>query len=116
MYRKRHDNLSQETMFLRPRDVGKCGQSNKRDLEGKLDAECTRNVGIKFYETELRREAKDLCRKVYGRPSIASASAEERIAIARCLWQNRRTYSVSSLSRVMLVSKNILQAMLLIEK
>lgn len=88
----------------------------KRDLEGKLDAECARNVGITFYETELRREAKDLCRKVYGRPNIASASAEERIAIARCLWQNRRTYSVSSLSRVMLVSKDILQAMLLIEK
>lgn len=88
----------------------------KRDLEGKLDAECTKNIGITFSETELRREAKELCKQVYGRSCIASASAEERIAVAKCLWQNRRTYSVSSLSRVMLVPKDILQGMLHTEK
>jgi hypothetical protein len=81
----------------------------KRDLECVLDGECNRSVVDRFSETELKREANEMAVRLYNRRGIADASPEERIFIAKGLWQNRRTYSVSVLSRVTLVDRNILK-------
>ena len=74
-----------------------------------LDGECNRSVVDRFSETELKREANEMAVRLYNRRGIADASTEERIFIAKELWQNRRTYSVSVLSRVTLVDRNILK-------
>ena len=80
----------------------------KRDLEVALDAECTRNISNQITESQLREEAKELMSKTFGRHSVAKASFEERTILARKLWSERRIYSLSVLSRVVLIDKNLL--------
>lgn len=85
--------------------------SQKKDVEAAIDRECASNVMVlRASETELRREAKAVCGALWGLTSVTKASVEQRVAIARKLWGDRRTYSLSVLSRVTMVDKSILES------
>ncbi|NLN98905.1 MAG: hypothetical protein GX125_01350 [Bacteroidales bacterium] len=84
----------------------------KRDQEMLLDAECARNTTTRLSESKLRKEAKERLASLFGRRSFCKASFEERTALARKLWADRRTYSLSVLSRVVLIDKGTLAQIL----
>lgn len=85
--------------------------SQKKDVEAAIDRECASNVTVRrASETELRREAKAVCGSLWGLTSVTKASVEQRVAIAQKLWGDRRTYSLSVLSRVTMLDKNILES------
>jgi hypothetical protein len=84
----------------------------KRDLEVALDAECARSTMTRIDESSLRKEAKQLAAHLFHRTALSKASFEERAALARKLWSDRRTYSLSVLSRVVLIDKTVLGQML----
>ena len=84
----------------------------KRDLETALDSECARNNVNRISESQLREEAKALLVNSFGRLSFPKSSFEEKVAIARKLWAERRTYSLSVLSRVVLLDKVTLSQIL----
>ena len=61
-------------------------------------------------ETQLRVEAREAFRNLFGNLSYPQASLEQKMVIAQKLWAARRTFSLSILSRVTLVDKHILEA------
>lgn len=104
------DWKSVEALFRTPRAF-LAFMSQKKDVEVAIDRECSSNLAVhRASETELRREAKTLCDSLFGLPSLTKASVEQRVAIAQKLWGDRRTYSLSVLSRVTMVDKNILES------
>lgn len=104
------DWKSVETLFKTPRAF-LAFLSQKKDVEAAIDRECSLNVAVqRASETELRSEAKTLCDTLWGLSSVTKASVEQRVAIARKLWEDRRTYSLSVLSRVTMLDKNILES------
>ena len=104
------DWKSVEALFRSPRAF-LAFMSQKKDVEVAIDRECSSNLAVhRASETELRREAKALCGSLFGLPSLTKASVEQRVAIARKLWGDRRTYSLSVLSRVTMLDKNILES------
>ena len=104
------DWKSVEALFRTPRAF-LAFLSQKKDVEAAIDSECASNVTVhKASETELRREAKAVCGALWGLTSVTKASVEQRVAIARKLWGDRRTYSLSVLSRVTMLDKNILES------
>ena len=99
-----------EALFKSPRAF-LAFMSQKKDVEAAIDRECSSNVALqRASETELRREAKAVCGALWGLTSVTKASVEQRVAIAQKLWDNRRTYSLSVLSRVTMLDKNILES------
>lgn len=85
--------------------------SQKKDIESAIDRECTSLSAMhKASETELRKEAKTICNALWNVPAVSKASVEQRVAVARKLWADRRTYSLSVLSRVTMLDKNILES------
>jgi len=104
------DWKSVEALFRSPRAF-LAFLSQKKDVEAAIDSECASNVMVyKASETELRREAKAVCGALWGLTSVTKASVEQRVAIARKLWGDRRTYSLSVLSRVTMLDKNVLES------
>ena len=104
------DWKSVEALFRTPRAF-LAFMSQKKDVEVAIDRECSSNLAVhRASETELRREAKTLCDSLFGLPSLTKASVEQRVTIAQKLWGDRRTYSLSVLSRVTMVDKNILES------
>lgn len=104
------DWKSVEALFRTPRAF-LAFMSQKKDVEVAIDRECSSNLAVhRASETELRGEAKTLCDSLFGLPSLTKASVEQRVAIAQKLWGDRRTYSLSVLSRVTMVDKNILES------
>lgn len=83
-----------------------------REEECRLEAECSRRAVEKLSEAELRKEVNEYVWKVYGRRKISDAIVEERIASARHFWSERRTYSPSTLSRVVLIDLKVLKDLL----
>jgi hypothetical protein len=82
----------------------------RKDIEAAIDRECSSFAALhRLSETELRREGNALCNEVWGVPSLAKASMEQRLAVAQKLWGDRRTYSLSVLSRVTMVDKGVLE-------
>ena len=71
---------------------------------------CQLSLIQKSEESELRKEANDYAKNLYQRKNVSKASFNERMSIARKLWEDRRTYSLSILSRVTFIDKNVLQA------
>lgn len=101
---------SVEALFRSPRAF-LAFMSQKKDVEAAIDRECSSNLAVhRASETELRREARTLCDSLFGLPSLTKASVEQRVAIAWKLWGDRRTYSLSVLSRVTMLDKNILES------
>lgn len=84
--------------------------SQKKDVEAEIDRECSAGVVHRVSETELRREAKAMCAALWGLPTISRASVEQRMAVAQKLWSDRRTYSLSVLSRVAMLDKAVLES------
>ena len=103
------DWKSTEALFKSPRAF-LAFMSQKKDIEAAIDRECSSNSTVlRASETELRREAKAVCGSLWGLTSVSQASVEQRVAIAQKLWGDRRTYSLSVLSRVTMLDKNILE-------
>ncbi len=101
---------SVEVLFRSPRAF-LAFMSQKKDVEAAIDRECSSNSAVhQASETELRREAKAICGALWGLTSVTKASVEQRVAIAQKLWGERRTYSLSVLSRVTMLDKNIIES------
>ncbi len=99
-----------EALFKNPR-VFIAFMAQKKDIEAAIDYECSSVATFrKLSETELRHEAKALCVKMWGLTALTKASLEQRMAVAQKLWGDRRTYSLSVLSRVTMVDKEALEA------
>lgn len=84
----------------------------KKDQKLELEACFKHKLIQQAAETELREEAKKLFRDMFGRNRISIATVSEKIAVARKLCQDHRVYSVSMLSRVVLLSQEILDSVL----
>lgn len=81
----------------------------KKDIEALFDRESANNLLQKRSEKELRNEARELCRSMFGRSSVSKSNLEERVAVAQKLWGDRRTYSIPQLARVTSLDKELLR-------
>ena len=80
------------------------------ETEAEIDMECSREYLRAAKESELRDESKGLFMNMFGKASASRASLEERLAVARKLWGDKKTFSLSSLSRVTLVPQGVLES------
>ena len=85
--------------------------AQKKDREVKYDMECAAGAIEKASEKDLRKEVRLLCRQQFGFDRVAKASLEQKTFLARRLWSDRRTYSISVLSRICLLPKDYLQGL-----
>ncbi len=81
-----------------------------KNVEAAIDLECSKEYVEVAGEKELRVESRNLFMNMFGKPSASKAVLDERVAVARKLWGDRRTYSFSALSRVTLVPQSVLRA------
>jgi hypothetical protein len=88
----------------------------KKDQRIRIEAGFSNRAIEALSDSELRNEAKDMCRDLFGRSSLSKATISERVSIARKLWQDSRTSSVSKLSRATLLSQDVLRSVLNIAK
>lgn len=98
-----------ESLFVNPRFFIAYLRQRK-DIESAIDKEVARKAVDNFDEKELRSEAKELARTLFGRKSVKETPFEERFEIARKLWNSRRTYSIPILARVSYLDKSMLES------
>ncbi len=98
-----------ETLFVNPK-VFIAYLHQKKDIESGINKEVTRKEIDKFGDKVLRAEAKELAQTMFSRKSVHEAAFEERLEIARRLWDTRRTYSTSMLVRVTYLDKSMLDS------
>lgn len=80
----------------------------KKDIESQIDREGNASFIGKLSDKDLRKEAYDLFRSLFGRDTASQASIDERMAVAQKLWGDRRTYSLPQLARVTHLDKALL--------
>ena len=98
-----------ENLFRTPRAfIAFMHQS--RDMEIAINQECTQKKMENVKESELRVVCRKLCSEMFGKTILSKASMEERLSIARKVWSERLTYSISALSRVTLLDKSLLES------
>ena len=85
--------------------------AQKKDLEVKYDWECASAAVQKASESELRKEIRELCLEYFGLKRVSEASLEQKTLLARRLWERRRTYSLSVLSRISLLPKEYIDSL-----
>lgn len=85
--------------------------AQRKALEVKYDMECAAGAIEKASEKDLRKDVRLLCRQTYGFDRVAYASLEQRTVMAKRLWSDRRTYSISVLSRICLLPKVYLEGL-----
>lgn len=83
--------------------------SQSKKIESEIDMECSREYVRVFSERELQSECKELFLNMFGKVSASRANLEERLAVARKVWGDKKTFSISSLSRVTLVPQSVLE-------
>jgi hypothetical protein len=88
----------------------------KKEQRIRIEAGFSNRAIEALSDSELRKEAKEMCRDLFGRSSLSKATISERISISRKLWQDSRTSSVSKLSRATLLSQDVLRSVLNIAK
>ena len=98
-----------ERLFQSPKVFIAFLQQSK-NVEAAIDLECSKEYVKAAGEKELRAECRDLLMNMFGKSSPSKAVLDERVAVARKLWGDRRTYSLSVLSRVTLVPQSVLTA------
>lgn len=81
-----------------------------KSVETAIDMECAREYLRTVSEKELRDECKKLCAGMFGKSSLSKAGLEERVEVAQRIWAERKTYSLSMLSRATLVPQSVLEA------
>ena len=101
-----------EKLFRSPKAAIAFMYQNK-EKEAAEDATCAREFVQKLTEKDLRHIAKDYCSEMFGKEYLSMTTREEKIALAQRMWSKRCTYSVSALSRVTHVDKEMLEAILL---
>lgn len=82
-----------------------------RDLEVSINESGIRSTVKNIQEGELRVICRKMCLDLFGKTIVSKASVEERLAIAKRIWSERLTYSVSALSRVTLLDKSLLESL-----
>ena len=103
------DRARVERLFKSPK-VFIAFMSQSKKTEAEIDMECSREYLRVAKESELRSEGKGLFMNMFGKVSASRASLEERLAVAQKLWSDKKTFSLSSLSRVTLVPQGVLEA------
>ena len=103
------DRARVERLFKSPK-VFIAFMSQSKKTEAEIDMECSREYLRVAKESELRAESKELFMNMFGKASASRASLEERLAVAQKLWSDKKTFSLSSLSRVTLVPQGVLEA------
>lgn len=81
-----------------------------RDMETAINQDNAQKKIENIKESELRVICRKLCREMFGKTILSKASVEERLAIARKVWSERLTYSISALSRVTLLDKSLMES------
>lgn len=102
------DRARVERLFKSPK-VFIAFMSQSKKTEAEIDMECSREYLRVAKESELRAEGKELFMNMFGKVSASRASLEERLAVAQRLWSDKKTFSLSSLSRVTLVPQGVLE-------
>lgn len=82
-----------------------------RDLEVSINESGIRSTVKNVQESELRAICRKMCLEMFGKTILSKASVEERLTIAKRIWSERLTYSVSALSRVTLLDKSLLESL-----
>ena len=103
------DRARVERLFKSPK-VFIAFMSQSKKTEAEIDMECSREYLRVAKESELRSEGKELFMNMFGKASASRASLEERLAVAGKLWGDKKTFSLSSLSRVTLVPQGVLES------
>ena len=80
----------------------------KKDL-AELDAKCASIFLEKHGDTELRSEADEEGKRLFGR-KVSKLSLAERIQVAKVLWQNRRTLSRKQLARAVRMAPAVIES------
>lgn len=83
----------------------------KKDIEAAINSECASGAYIKYNEKDLRKYANDLCMDVFGK-SLSQVDFDNKVAVARKVWASKRNVTVSALSRVVRVDKDVLRQVL----
>lgn len=102
------DRTRVERLFKSPK-VFIAFMSQSKKTEAEIDMECSREYLRTANESELRAECKEMFLNMFGKASASRANLEERLAVAQKLWGNKKTFSLSSLSRVTLVPQSVLE-------
>ena len=103
------DRARVERLFKSPK-VFIAFMSQSKKTEAEIDMECSREYLRVAKESELRAEGKELFMNMFEKASASRASLEERLAVAQKLWGDKKTFSLSSLSRVTLVPQGVLES------
>ena len=80
----------------------------KKDL-AEQDAKCASIFLEKHGDTELRSEADEEGKRLFGR-KVSKLSLAERIQVAKVLWQNRRTLSRKQLARAVRMAPAVIES------
>lgn len=83
----------------------------KKDIEAAINSECASGAYKKYSEKELRKYANDLCIEVFGEP-LSKTCFDNKVAIGRRVWASRKNITVSTLSRVVRLDKEVLRQVL----
>ena len=102
------DRARVERLFKSPK-VFIAFMSQSKKTEAEIDMECSREYLRVANESELRTECKKLFLNMFGKASASRANLEERLAVAQKLWGDKKTFSLSSLSRVTLVPQSVFE-------
>lgn len=98
-----------EALFKNPR-IFLAFLHQRRDVEAEIDRECAASIVQQVSETDLRTEVRAAYRARFGPSPYTRASLEQKLEIAWKLWAERRTFSLSTLSRVTLIDRTILDS------
>ena len=101
-----------ESLFRSPKGVlAFMYQSKEKELAE--DAFCAREFIKDMGEKELRKVAKDLAKRLFGKEYVTRLTDNEKIIVAQRMWASHSTYSISALSRATHLEKRILETILL---
>ena len=84
-----------------------------KEKEAAEDAICAREIVLDMSEKELRHEAKQISKSLFGKEYVTRLTDQEKISVAQRMWASRKTYSISALGRATHLEKHLLETILL---
>ena len=101
-----------EKLFRSPKAVIAFMYQSK-EKEAAEDAICAREIVLDMSEKELRHEAKQIGKSLFGKDYVTRLTDQEKISVAQRMWASRKTYSISALGRATHLEKHLLETILL---
>jgi hypothetical protein len=83
----------------------------KKDLEISIDLESKTRIVQNASEKDLRKEVGVMAADIFQRNSLSRCTTEEKIAIARKIWGEHLTYSLSTLARVTMLDRILVESL-----